>query len=690
MFSRLPFGKRNDVSIPLMSGKFKAFKEGWKNAIGHKFEGLDYEVIQNDLYQRDMIIKTPWTFKRREIMRWIVSMLIGICTALVGFFIVSVGNLITDAKFTLTLSQMHHCDSTAICFWVPFLVWVSLSTGLVFLASLFVAFEPVAAGSGIPEIKCYLNGIKIPRVTRMVTLIAKATGVLFSVAGGLAVGKEGPMIHSGAIIGAGVSQGNFVAFGKDLGLFRYFRNDREKRDFVSSGAAAGVAAAFGAPIGGVLFSIEEGASFWNQNLTWRSMFCSMVCSFILNVLLSGTSGHSWGLLSQPGLLSFGEFKDVPYDARQLPFMCLLGIVGGLCGAVFNWSNIQLTKLRLLYRHKRWARALEATFVGLLTATLTFSVPYVLPHCRTPATPLPPDQMLRYQFYCAEGQLNGHAELFFSPWEDSIKALFHGTEDYSFRSLGVFFGIYSFLAMITYGIGVPSGLFVPSLLAGSAMGRLLGQLFNLIFPNLNLNPGGFALIGAAAFLGGVVRMTISLTVILIESTNDISYGMPIMLTLMISKWVGDYFTEGIYDYHIELNKIPLLGWDAPFNMRSVKTSEFMSHPPVTFQEVERVENIINVLKSTTHNGFPVTKSDGKFMGIILRHQLTILLKKKNIFRNTRAILDRRPNGWIHFETRLCGSLSQIPRGARCQRDARRDAIFHQPCSILQCTTSNSIT
>ena len=54
------------------------------------------------------------------------------------------------------------------------------------------------------------------------------------------------------------------------------------------------------------------------------------------------------------------------------------------------------------------------------------------------------------------------------------------------------------------------------------------------------------------------MTISLTVILIESTNNIQYGLPIMITLMIAKWTGDYFNEGIYDIHILLKKIPLLG------------------------------------------------------------------------------------------------------------------------------------
>ncbi|GAB1602252.1 hypothetical protein Ahia01_000504300 [Argonauta hians] len=229
------------------------------------------------------------------------------------------------------------------------------------LASCLTLYEPVAKGSGIPEIKCYLNGVRIPHVVRLRTLLSKAIGVLFSVAGGLFVGKEGPMIHSGAIIGAGVPQFQSIAYRKMDLQYSFFRTDRDKRDFVSGGAAAGVAAAFGAPIGGVLFSLEEGSSFWNQSLTWRTFFCSIAATFSLNFFLSGLeSSTSWGYFYQPGLINFGLFKCANnsgpncylWNITDLLIFVIMAIIGGFLGATFNFLNQKLTKYRMAHLNKK--------------------------------------------------------------------------------------------------------------------------------------------------------------------------------------------------------------------------------------------------------------------------------------------------------------------------------------------------
>jgi chloride channel 7 len=179
-----------------------------------------------------------------------------------------------------------------------------------------------------------------------------------------------------------------------------------------------------------------------------------------------------------------------------------------------------------------------------------------------------------------------------------------------------------------------------LLTGAAWGRLIGALLIIMFPGSSwVDPGKFSLIGAAAQLGGIVRMTISLTVIIIEATGNISFGLPIMITIMVSKWVGDLFNEGLYDIHIELASVPILPWEPPLMSSQIMAGEVMSHPVTTFRVREKVGRIVDILHHEKHEGFPVVENDfdpdshshgdtsGTLTGLITRAQLIVILKHK---------------------------------------------------------------
>lgn len=667
-----------------------------KKAKAQHLESFDYDFFESRVNQEHDYEQTESEIRALNLGRWVMTFGIGLCTALVACFVETMTGFLSGFRTDTMEKVVQLEDGGRYRFGTGFLVYAGISVGFVSIASYCVAILcPVAGGSGISEIKATLNGIKIHRVVRIKTLVCKAFGILFSVSGGLPCGKEGPMIHSGAVIGAGLSQGKSSSFGLDTSWtkFKGFRNDKEKRDFISCGAAAGVAAAFGAPIGGVLFALEEGASFWHQNLTWRTFFCAMVSAFVFNIFVSykevggdndepSPDGHIeiGGMMgTQQGTFSFGSFVvSKSYDVLDVPIFILMGMIGGLFGAAFNGANTVLTRFRMRFLMGKWSRFGEALFIAFSMAAASFWLSYYFGECRAVGGPYQ-DSLSR--FYCPEGHYNDLASLFTVSYQTSMKQLLHFTGDASFSplSLCMFFSVFYVFACWTYGIAVPSGLFVPSLLAGAAYGRLCVLILHTINFPVGAQDGMFALIGAACMLGGMARMTISLTVIILECTGVIEWGLPIMVALMAARWVGNSFNEGLYDIHIHLKHLPFLEYDPPYYARFLRAENIMSHPPTCVPQIAKVGEIYDILRSSNHAGFPVvvppsdsgsktaaakkTTADGDFRqfsldrrvrnrkkqgplryaGLIYRRHLCVLLQRKDFFIEKPAPFTRKPAG-----------------------------------------------
>ena len=144
------------------------------------------------------------------------------------------------------------------------------------------SIQPAAAGSGIQDIIGFLNGTRIKDIFKLQTCIVKFLSCSFAVGCGMPVGNEGPMIHLGSIVAVGVSQFKSVIFECTQPILRF----RYSED--------GIASAFGAPVGGLLFAMEEVSAFWKNKLSWQVFFCCMVATFTTYLLNSSfTVNTKW-------------------------------------------------------------------------------------------------------------------------------------------------------------------------------------------------------------------------------------------------------------------------------------------------------------------------------------------------------------------------------------------------------------
>lgn len=597
-------------------------------------ESLDYEIIENDLFKQDWRSRQKIQIFQYVVLKWTLALLIGLSTGLVGFFNNLAVENIAGFKFLLTSNLMIKQR-----YYQAFAAYAGCNVVLAIAAAALCAYiAPAAAGSGIPEVKAYLNGIDAHSILAPSTLFVKIFGSIFGVSGGFVVGKEGPMVHTGACIASLLGQGGSRKYHLTWKWLRYFKNDRDRRDLITCGAAAGVAAAFRAPVGGVLFALEEAASWWRSALLWRTFFTSAVVAVVLRGLIGFCRSGKCGLFGQGGLIMFDVNSAVAaYTTPDLLAVMFIGVVGGIFGSLYNHLVDKVLRTYGLINEKGpHFKMLLVITISLLTSCCSYGLPW-LARC----TPCPIELKDECPtigrsgnfkvFQCEPGHYNDLASLFLNTNDDSIRNLFSsGTEkEFHLSTLFLFFAAIYCLGIITYGIAIPSGLFIPVILAGATYGRLVGTLLGSLS---DLDVGLFALLGAASFLGGTMRMTVSLCVILLELTNDLLMLPLVMIVLLISKTVADCFNKGVYDQIVRMKGLPYMEAHAEPYMRQLVAGDVVSGPLVTFSGVEKVGTIIHTLTVTGHNGFPVIDEPPfseapELCGLVLRSHLLVLLKGK---------------------------------------------------------------
>ncbi|TVY91107.1 H(+)/Cl(-) exchange transporter [Lachnellula willkommii] len=395
-----------------------------------------------------------------------------------------------------------------------------------------------AAGSGVAEVRVILSGFVLHGFLGVKTLVIKSAALILSVASGLSLGKEGPFVHIATCIG------NIACRLFD----KYDRNDAKRREVLSAAAAAGVAVAFGAPIGGVLFSLEEVAYFFPAKTLFRTFFCCITAALSLKFL--NPYGTNKIVIFEVRYLTDWEFF-------ELFVFAIVGMLGGAVGAIFIKASRSWAKTFRKIKVVKTYPLVEVMLVALLTGLVSYWNPYT----KVPVAKL----LFNLSSACDIASVD---DMGLCPSSiDEIGPVI--------LSLAAAFFIKGILTIITFGIKVPAGIYVPSMVVGGLMGRIVGHFVQWIvlrfplYPMFGecaahssgtscITPGVYALVAAGSTMCGVTRLSVTLAIILFELTGSLDYVLPFSLAILIAKWTADFMEPlSIYDLLTNLNSYPFL-------------------------------------------------------------------------------------------------------------------------------------
>ncbi|KAK6348298.1 hypothetical protein TWF718_006103 [Orbilia javanica] len=573
---------------------------------------------------------------------WIVLILSGLAVGFIAAAIDIAGNWLADVKTGVctTSFYLNHSfccwglQSTEQCkdwvtwghlfnvgpaggvYVVQYLIFILFSVTFALSACFLVLhYAPYARQSGIPEIKTVLGGFVIRRFMGGWTLLIKSLGLCLSVASGLWLGKEGPLVHV-ACSCANILMKPFHSISQ---------NEARKREILSAAAAAGISVAFGSPIGGVLFSLEQVSYYFPDKTMWQSFVCAMVAAVTLQFM---NPFRTEKLVMYQVIFTRGW-----HDFELIPF-CVLGIMGGLYGGLFIKVNIFIAGLR----RRTWVKSfpvLEVFVVALASALINY-----------------PNVFMRVQV--SELVANLFQEC--SATNDDILDICQDGKTAGPVSLLILASVLGMiLASFTFGLQIPAGILLPSMGIGALYGRAMGMVVQVwqrnnptawmlrsCEPDVQcITPGVYAIVGAASAVGGVTRMTVSIVVIMFELTGALTYVLPIMVAVLISKWVGDAFDrKGIYEAWINFQEYPFLD-----NREEPVPDLLVSQVMTRLEDTVVIEatghtiaSLDDLLHTQPYKGFPVVADarDALLLGYISRTELRYAIDKaRNLPRTTEC-------------------------------------------------------
>ena len=392
----------------------------------------------------------------------LMAALVGVLAGFVGSYFEIAVHFISDTRAQWLTSEIGSM--------VPLWLVAFLSSAILACFGYYLVhrFAPEAAGSGIPEIEGAMDCIRPVRWWRV--LPVKFFGGLGTLGSGMVLGREGPTVQMGGALGRMVTD-----------IFCIKDNDA-RHSLLASGAAAGLSAAFNAPLAAIMFVVEE----------MRPQFRYSLISIRAVIIASITANIVFRLINnQDAVITIPNYGTP--ELNSLWLFLILGALFGVFGVLFNkLITVAQDAFVILHRNERKRFLLTGSLLGGCFGLLLIYMP----------------------------QLTGGGI-------SLIPDITHG--QYSIGVLLLLFIGRALTTLLCFGSGAPGGIFAPMLALGTLFGYAFGQLVNLLLPSITTDPGVFAIAGMGALFAATVRAPITGILLVIEMTDNYHLILPLIIT-----------------------------------------------------------------------------------------------------------------------------------------------------------------